>query len=169
MSAEEREAVQTRHYPGRSRQQVLDAAVRLWRLSDGDDYRIEATGDGLVASRKWSSFAQMVTFAGTDTWTLHVVEHDGASTARMSVATVSRGTSASLMGMMPTAHTGPNVGRTVEGTAIHDVFWARMDHLLGLRTDWMRCEDADRRVAAGITRGNNDALCNGFNLKDAAP
>ncbi|AEC22239.1 hypothetical protein PT7_P003 (plasmid) [Pusillimonas sp. T7-7] len=57
----------------------------------------------------------------------------------------------------------------VPGTAIYDVFWARMDYLLGKNDKWMTCEEANSRVKAAITWGPNEALCNSFNMKDAAP
>ncbi len=169
MSAAEVESTRTRQYPGSSAQQVRDAATRLWRLSDGDKYLIQTESGGLVATRKWTSYSQMVAFAGTDTWRLEVTESDGVATARIALSTVKRMTSASLLGMTPATNTGPNVGGSVAGTAIYDIFWARMDYLLGTRTEWMTCTAADARVSAGITWGTNEALCSGFDVKDAAP
>ena len=68
-----------------------------------------------------------------------------------------------------TATSMPMSGSPVMGTAIYDVFWSRMDYLLGLRQDWMTCQMADERVKSGATWGTNEALCNSFNVKDAVP
>ena len=68
-----------------------------------------------------------------------------------------------------TATTMPMVGTPVDGTALYDVFWARMDYLLGKRAKWMDCKEADRRVKQGIVWGSNENLCNSFNIKDDRP
>lgn len=64
------------------------------------------------------------------------------------------------------ASTTPMAGTPVEGTAIYDVFWSRLDYLLGLRSDWMTCKMADEKVKEKIVWGANDAMCNSFNVKD---
>ncbi len=169
MSDAELERVLTRDYPGRSAQDVLAAATRLWRLADGDDFRI-TPGDGSVAAeRQWVFHSQMVRITGTDNWTLTATESGGVTKARMSLVTQKRTTTVSSFGMTPTTQTGALIGGPVKGTAIHDIFWARMDHLLGERVDWMTCAEADARVSSGLTWGDNDALCNGYNFTDAAP
>lgn len=49
------------------------------------------------------------------------------------------------------------------------MFFARLDYLLGKGGAWMTCKDADERVKSGATWGNNEALCNSFNITDAHP
>jgi hypothetical protein len=61
------------------------------------------------------------------------------------------------------------VTNPVQGTAIYDVFWGRMDYLLGLRSDWMTCAMANSRVSDKLVWGDNSALCNSFNMKDQRP
>jgi hypothetical protein len=169
MTEAELEQVVARRYPGIHAPDVLAAATRLWRLADGDDFRITPGDNTLVAERPWTFHSQMVRTVGDDTWTLTVSEADGATTARLSLVTYKRSTTVSSFGMTPTTQTTPRFGGTVKGTAIYDIFWARLDHLLGVRADWMSCAEANARVSAGDTWGNNDALCAGYSFKDAAP
>ncbi|AOF81810.1 putative lipoprotein [Methyloversatilis sp. RAC08] len=169
MSEAELEQVLTRAYPGRSAQEVMAAATRLWRLADGDDFRIKPGDNSLVAERDWVFYSQMVRIVGDDTWTLTVSEADGATKARLSLLTYRRSTTVSSFGMTPTTQTTPRIGGPVKGSAIYDLFWARMDHLLGVRADWMTCAEAEARVSAGTTWGNKDALCAGYSFIDAAP
>ena len=67
------------------------------------------------------------------------------------------------------AGTSAMSGSPVMGTAIYDVFWSRLDYLLGKRKDWMTCKVADERVKQNITSGTNEALCNSFNMNDKLP
>ena len=159
----------SRDYPGKSAKQVLDAAEQLWRLSGGKRFTIEHGDSGLTATRHWQNYEPMVLITGVDDWTLDVTEAGGATHAKVSIRTSQRHTTASLLGMTPATHTGPRVGGEVQGTSIYDLFWARMDYLLGVRSDWMSCAASDGQVSTGATWGQNDALCNGLNLPDESP
>ena len=159
----------SRQYPGKSAKEVLDAAEQLWRLAGGKHFTIEHSETGLTATRHWKNYEPMVLVTGVDDWMLDVTEADGSTRAKVSIRTSQRFTTASLLGMTPATHTGPRVGGEVQGTSIYDLFWARMDYLLGVRNDWMSCGDSDNRVSSGATWGQNDALCNGLNLADESP
>lgn len=169
MSEAELEQVLTRDYPGRTAQDVMAAATRLWRLADGNDFRIKPGDNSLVAERDWVFHSQMVRIVGDDSWTLTVSETGGGVKARLSLLTYKRSTTVSSFGMTPTTQTTPRIGGPVKGTALYDLFWARMDHLLGVRPDWMTCAEAEARVSSGATWGNKDALCAGYSFTDAAP
>lgn len=169
MTLSEREAVLTRTYAATA-SQVVAAAERLFSLADGDDFRFEPTANGMVAIRDWSAFLLLVGVRGVDTWTLITEQTPEGVRARIHLRTDSESFSAVATPggvALPTSST--TLAPSVEGTAIYDVFWARMDYLLGERKDWMTCETANRRVAEGLTWGTNEALCNSFNMRDAAP
>jgi hypothetical protein len=55
------------------------------------------------------------------------------------------------------------------GSAIYDVFWARMDYLLGKRADWITCAVANDRVKKKLVWDANDALCSAINMADRHP
>lgn len=169
MTLTEREAVLTRTYTATAGQ-VVAAAERLFTLADGEDFRLEPTGNGMIAIRDWSAFLLLVGVRGVDTWTLSTEQTRDGVRVRIHVRTDSESYSAvaTPAGVaLPTS--SATIAPSVEGTAIYDVFWARMDYLLGTREDWMTCETANRRVSEGITWGTNEALCNSFNMRDAAP
>lgn len=160
----------SRTYTDRTPDQVLNAAEELFRLADGNDFIISHSEDGLYAQRPWSVYIVLAYVEGTDTWVLQT-KQDGSDT-RVSVHlsnSVASTTALPTGGGGVAPYTGAATGSSVQGTAIYDVFWARMDYLLGYSTNWMDCELANARVKQGITWGDNFALCNIFNLEDNRP
>ncbi|MGY6273487.1 hypothetical protein ACXIUT_27785 [Achromobacter denitrificans] len=170
MSRDEYLKTTQRTYEGKSADDVLNAAEKLFRLADGDDFTFFHDDNSMGATRRWSVYLVLAATMGTDTWTVRVKDLPGA--IRVSAAL---NTSAGSILPMPTtggdmsAGTTPGMGGNVPGTAIYDVFWARMDYLLGKSDQWMTCEESNRRVSTGAVWGSNEALCNGFNVKDDLP
>lgn len=170
MSREEWLAVSSRHYEGATKEQVISAAEKILRLADGDDFKIVHTEEGIYASRNWSVYLILAATMGTDYWKFKVVQEDNTVMAvvqinRQQQAVTPMATSSGAW----TATTMPMAGIPVDGTAIYDVFWSRMDYLLGVRSEWMSCKVADERVRLGVVWGSNEALCNSFNVKDDTP
>lgn len=170
MSRQQYLAMTSRYYPDRSAEQVIAAAERVLRLADGDDFKFAHNPKGFVASRNWTIYVVLAASSGTDTWVLDTVP-SGPGTrvnlqvGRQAAAIVPVSTTSGAM----TATSLPSVGSPVEGTATYDLFWARLDYLLGKRPDWMSCDVADKRVSQRIAWGDNSALCNSFNVKDMTP
>lgn len=170
LTREEWLQVTSREYLGVTIDQAVSAAEEVLRLADGDDFKIFHADDGFHATRNWTIYLVLAAATGTDYWRVTAQEIDGGVKLSVQVNTQSQAISA-----MPTtsgawaAFTGPLAGRPVEGTAIYDLFWGRMDYLMGLRPDWMTCEMARDRVKQGIVWGRRDALCDPFNTRDQVP
>lgn len=161
----------TRTYEGVTKEQVLAAAERVLRLADGNDFMIAHSDEGFVASRNWLVYLVLTAAFGTDVWQLRAAEHEPTGTK----VSVSVSTQTGAVGAVATSPstaaplTTPSAGSAVNGTAIYEVFWARMDYLLDRAPAWMDCREANRRVSIGIVWGDNSALCNSFNVKDDVP
>lgn len=161
----------TRVYKNSDKEEVFAAIEKLFILADGNDFKFTYTEDGMQAMRNWSIFLIFAAGFGTDYWNINVqdVENGGVRVSTR-VATQSQS-------MAPTPTTGGNysagttplMGSPLEGTSIYDLFYARLDYLLGVRSEWMSCDDSDKRKSNGVTWGLNDALCNSFNMKDNTP
>lgn len=159
-----------RTYEARTPDDIFRAAEKLFRLADGDDFAFHHTDDSMTATRPWLVYLVLAASSGTDTWVVRTQQEGDATKVSALVSTVAGS-------ILPMPTTGgdftagglPAGGNLVAGTAIYDVFWARMDYLLGLGNDWMTCDEADARVRDGTAWGNNEALCNGFNMKDDLP
>lgn len=162
----------TRHtFPGVTKDQAIVAAERVLKLADGDDVSVVHNEDGFVATRPWSVYLVLTAVFGLDTWGISVQSAETGSVVKLGVAS-----QAQALMPVPTARGDASVGTmpgmggfAVNGTAIYDLFWARMAYLLGQRDTWMSCAEADARVKAGTVWGTNEALCNSFNVKDETP
>lgn len=170
MSREEWLQTTTREYRGVTVDQVAQAAEQIFRLADGNDFTIVHSADGLYASRSWLVYLVLAASMGTDHWKITVVPTEGGVTASAYVST-------QIGSVAPMATAGgdisvgstPTIGQPVNGTAIYDVLWARMDYMLGLSPSWMTCQEANLRIDQKLTWGSNEALCNSFNIKDDKP
>lgn len=150
-----------RTYEGVSKDQVLSAAQKLLRLADGDDFKITRTEYDVSATRNWVNLLSFIN-QGTDYWKIDVIEESGEVMIAVNVYTEA--------GMISNWGSNINVKKDlIETTALYDVFWARLEYLIGKRDDWMSCEKADERIKLGITSGSNDALCNSINIDDDTP
>lgn len=150
---------------------VIAAAEKVLRLADGNDFKLAHNADGFTASRAWSIYMVLAATFGNDYWSVKVTERDGASMIETQVASSSQA-------LAPMATTSPGTWTTstlpggsspVDGPALYELFFARMDYMLGLRPDWPTCKWSDQRVRSKATWGVNEALCNSFNVKDDTP
>lgn len=170
LSRDEWLANTNRVFEGVTSEQALKAVDRLLRLADGDDFEIQHHDSGLTAKRLWIAYAVIVAVRGVDLWS--VKAQPTASGVRVSIAVRTHSGAVHVQpygsGNYGVGSTGPTGGQT-NGTALYDVFWARMEYLLGKRSQWMTCVEADDRVRNKIVWGSNEALCNSFNMQDEHP
>lgn len=156
-------ALKTRTYPGVTSTQVVAAAEQLFRLADGSDFRLsyQADGSGMKATRSWLLHLVISGTFGTEEWTLKVADRPDGAWIGVDVA----GSMGMIMwGIIP----GPSHPRTdFESPALFDLFWARMNHLLGRSKEWRTCDMQSARVDAKATWGTLDPLC--WAADDTAP
>lgn len=171
LTRDEWKKITTREYASVTADEVLNAAEKVFRLADGDDFVVAHQDRSMVASRRWTVYLVLSAAMGTDYWRVDTVDADGKMRASAFVST-----DMGLIAPMPTTQAGtysagstPMAGSPVQGTAIYDVFWSRMDWMLGKRKDWMSCKEADALVKQKVVWGVNEALCNSFNIKDQSP
>jgi len=163
LTSDEWATVTSRTYTGVAREEILDAAEKLFRLADGDDFAIDRAGDGMTATRSWLAYTALTAASGSDTWKFDVQPVGAGYTATVQVST-----RVQPSGVGPGPSGTPAADLPVDGTAL-DLFWSRMDYLLGMRPDWMDCRMADERQRQGAVWGSTEALCNSFNMKDQKP
>lgn len=153
------------------KEQVLEAAEKVLRLADGDDFKIHHHSTGFSAQRNWSVYLVLAAAMGTDFWVVKTSEMGEKTRLELEV-----GRQASAITPMATttpgtwtAGTMPASATPFDGPALYELFFARMDYLLGTRSDWPTCEWSDERVSRKATWGNNEGLCSAFNITDTKP
>lgn len=161
----------TQHTYDNSPDEIFKASEKLFNLADGNDFQYSWTDDTLIANRKWSFYLVLAAGFGNDTWQIKTQKlSDGKTKVSVMVST----TSSSLMPMPTTGGdfsggTTPSMANLVQGTAIYDIYWSRLDYLLGINKHWMTCKEADQKVKDKKVWGNNEALCNSLNMDDKLP
>lgn len=163
LSNEEYKTLTNRDYTGVTKDQVLQAANDLLRLADGDDFKIERTQESLTATRRWREYVVISYEWGDDYWNVKTHSMNNSVTATVQISR-KVGYSGNLVYL---SMNHPDY--IINGTAIYDLFWARMDYLLGKRPDWMTCEISDNRIKQKTVWGDNAPLCHMLNIKDNKP
>lgn len=185
-------AATTRVYHGIDRKRILDAAETILKQADPERFKISHSVDSLYATRDWSFYFVFGNAFASESWEIRTYGDEKALTV-WPLVTVYRQTDLPIppAGMRvgkleplddenPYRHVAltnnggqssgikPMVGRVVYGTALYELFFARLDYLLGLRSDWMSCVESNERLEKKLVTGDNSALCH-FTLKDASP
>ena len=145
---EEWEKYSTRFYKDKTPDQIIKAATRLFLLSDPDDYGFNRFENSLEAVRKQFNLLRV----SYDKWTLKTYPKEGGTKA--------------MLGFIWMAGTYPS-GTQDEGT--YELFWARLDYLLGLSENWITCDEyydlAEKNKMGKLGMG----LCWGELIDDNSP
>ncbi len=136
----------SRTYEGVKPKEAIAAAEKLLRLADEEDITFQHSEQGFRAHRAWLLYFVLAAATGTDIWTVTAAPVEGGAKVTMYLHRVGGGIIPS--GVFP-----------ADTMAIYDLFWGRMDYLLGRRDRWMTCEEAQSRVNQGITFGSLEYLC----------
>lgn len=149
-------------FPGFTVDQVTKASRQVLTLLDGEDFKMEDTRIGFVGRREWFNFALIAAEGGTDQWEFRVGQDQGITKARIEVTRTGSG------GMITPFGGGYyNQPQTIfNGVAVYELFWARVDYMLGRVPAWTTCEMMRSRIRAKATWGDLSAMCEGNNKDD---
>ena len=155
-------ALTTREYSDITVDELYAAAEAMFEFSSPGGYQYAHSDAGMQAVETG------LTASGS--WTLSVTKVDRG--VRLQVSFSGQGGAAFL----PVVTTGGGMGFAAGpggmvapvGTASYDLFWARLDYMLGRRAAWMTCADARERLLSGAVWGGPATLC-GRRLMDPVP
>lgn len=138
LSPTEYENVVTRTYPVEP-VEALAKARQIFELNDRSDYTFSYTDEyRLRAERKWFVYLVFWYADGLDTWEVSALPVSGGTAMRADAR---------------------RDDMTVPGVAAYELFYARMDYLLGIGDQWVTCDDQYDRIADGVTWGRIGNLC----------
>lgn len=160
-----------RVYQGVDEHEFYAAAERLFRLSDEDDTSFAYPSEhAMLVERDWSTYLVLAYAAGTHHWRIETEPAPGGLRGRVYASmAASSVTGAPTGGGGASAITTPMTGSMVNTPALYELFWARMDYLLGKSDDWPSCDTWKARLRSDQTYGNIEPLCLGMNTDDRSP
>lgn len=158
-------------YTNISKEKAISSAEKVLRLADGNDFIIAHNEKGFNATRNWLVYLVLAASTGTDFWRVEVEE---LQNNKVKVTLQVNSQSQAITPMITssgawTATSGTLAGTPVQGNSIYSTFWKRFEYLIGSNDKWMTCKQSNELNDQGKTWGNNEALCNSFNVDDNIP
>lgn len=166
----------TRIYSGVSKEDVLIAVDSLFRLADGNDFKITHTENSVIGERHWSVYLVLAASFGQDRWIVATEENQKDKTVKVIVRVTSIGSP--VIPMIGATNSGtmsssvlalPGVESTIPGDALYYIFFHRLEYLLEKRDQWLDCKEADDVIKKANLTGSIECLCNSFNMNDSRP
>lgn len=130
MSREQYLQTTQKHYSGVDAEKVLQLAEQMFTLSDGNDYSFSYTDSGLRASRFYNVYLVFGISQGNFVWDVDTVRENGGVLVKIQVEDRSGGLG------------NPTMSRFYNTPATYDLFWRRLDYLLGKSDHWPTCSEA---------------------------
>lgn len=164
------EAIHQREFAGKSARDVQDAAEKVLALAD-HDFTFEYPEGQLIGRRPWMIYLAIAIGSGTDYWTISTHETDAGTRATVQTTRDSTAIAPSPVvgGSGAAVMSASTPGQPVVTREAYDLFWSRVEYMLGLREDWIDCDAARAMVSArGGKKGYLDTLC-AFNTDDKRP
>ena len=128
-----------RRFPGETRERIVQAAEAVLRQSD-PSRQITTRSEGFASFKQFESYGFVVAEGGGDLWT--VTSRDLPDSAEAVVRLAARG------GGGPA---GPVISITGgrNPAPLYDLFWSRVEYVLGRRPDWTTCQAAEGALRSG--------------------
>ncbi len=153
-----------------TKDKLIKSAEKVLVLADENDVNFQYSDTGFTASRNWLIYAVIAAAMGTDYWRFDVKEEKGELVASVQPSQTSGSVTGYSAGNGNVGTvTAPTIGNPLQGTAIYDMFWSRLDFILGLRSDWLDCKSGLQKISKGETWGNLDNICDSVTLRDDYP
>jgi len=172
MTREEYLDVTQRVYTDTNQNNVFAAAEKLFNLADKSDFVLQHTENSIIGTRQWSMYLILTAVFGSDHWKVSAIDVGGVTKVSVMVTTASSqslGIFDAESGTVDTFMTPGLNGKPPVGPAVYELFWARMDYLLGKSDKWMTCEDMDVLIKEKKTYGITAVLCQPLTMDNKLP
>ena len=149
---EQMRAAKTRTYKGISSEQVMQASEKLLKLVDEARFQFKRESSQLTASRSGEIYTGIYSGGAanvTAVWLVKTQEKDQST-----VVTIEAGWKRKALSTGITSNI-----KQPEGTAVYNLFFSRLDNLLGKSNEWMTCEGMNKAIEQGEEFGDIRMLC----------
>jgi len=157
LSSHEQQTHLKKTYTNISKLDLINGAIQVLTLMDKNDIKINPTENGFVASRDWFMYRVVHASNGTDYWVFEIEEKGNELIASIK----------------PTVRFGlvesDQKGTMIQGTALYDLFWSRLDYTVGKSEHWPTCQDGLMKMKSNETWGSLEHICDSITLADEAP
>ncbi len=150
ISEEEMKAAMTRTYKGVSSGQVMKASEKLLRMVDEKRFQFKQSGNQLTATRSGNLHTNLGLVNVTAVWLVKTKETDQSTVVTLDAGWRKQDLSTGLGGMNT---------KKPEGTAVYNLFFNRLENLLGKSNVWMTCEGMKKAIEQGEESGDIRMLC----------
>jgi hypothetical protein len=140
----------TRSWNGETKARVIAAAEAVVKHSDPSDIKVEYSRSGFSARRKFFIYAVVAAANGEDRWTFSA--HENTRGASAAVRIIQRGTTVAGQASQRFRDNQTMVGSL-------RLFYARVDYLLGKRSDWITCNEAVAKLSLPSEAPGLQSLC----------
>ena len=149
---EQMSTAMTRNYKGVSSDQVLQASEKLLKLADEKRFKFAREDNQLTATRSGEVFTGI--YSGgkasvTAVWLVKTQEKDQSTVVNIEGGWRRQSMSAGITSNL----------KRPEGTAVYNLFFNRLDNLLGKSNEWMTCEGMKKAIKQGEESGDIRMLC----------
>ncbi len=172
LTREEFFGLTTRTYSGVTPEVAIAAGQRLFLLADTDDITFTHIANGFVADRSVTMFMLIAHVSGHYRWNFLADPLDqGVRVTVLATPNLSGGSAMVLpvsgggTVAVPT-HYGAGSNPPFQWKELYDLFWARLDYLLGRGVHWPTCKAWEEKYEVS-SMGRLEALC--FNADDKTP
>lgn len=132
-----------RDYPHESRERVVQAAEAVLKTSDPSDFEFRHTLNGFTGLRRYTVYAVIAAAQGREKWEFLTEPTAGGLRASVSV---------SEAGVASGGYSRTPYENQLASIPLYRLFWARVDYMLGKRSDWKTCDEANAELAATNTQ-----------------
>lgn len=152
ISEEEMKAAMTRTYKEVSSEQVMQASEKLLKLVDEKRFKFNRVDNQLTATRSGQVFTGMYSGGKSNVsgvWLVNTKEKGKSTVVTIEAGWKSEPLSTGVLGKV----------KRPEGTAVYNLFFNRLDNLLGKSNEWMTCEGMKKAIQQGEASGDIRMLC----------
>ena len=138
-----------RTYSEAKKKEIIDAAKEVLRLIDPSKTKIVDTPEGFDAQRAKASYYVVESGLDLFKYKFTAIESENSVKTTFDIdETISRASFKTLG--MPVTDTGKPENRYV-----YDLFYSRLDYLLGKNEKWYTCKDAINKIPSGIEKSES--------------